>query len=57
VCSLRDVAERLGARAFMRAAALEDEDSVGRGRLTTSFVSSTDSDADSGSYVNSGSEP
>ena len=51
---LRDVAER--ARALARAAAaLEDEDSVGR--LTTSLVSSTDSDADSGSYVDSASEP
>ncbi len=51
---LRDIAER--ARAVARvAAALEDEDSVGR--LTTSFVSSTDSDADSGSYVDSASEP
>ena len=52
---LRDVVER--ARAFARAAAaLEDEDSVGR--LTTSFVSSsTDSDAGSGSSVDSASEP
>ncbi len=51
---LRDVAER--ARALARAAAaLEDGESVGR--LTTSLVSSTDSDADSGSYVDSASEP
>jgi hypothetical protein len=50
---LRDVAEKT--RAAARAAAALDGDSDGR--LTTSFVASSDSDAGSGSTADSDSEP
>jgi hypothetical protein len=51
---LRDAAERTRAAA-RAAAALEEGDA--EERLTTSFVSSTDSDAGSGSTADSDSEP
>jgi hypothetical protein len=51
---LRDAAERTRAAA-RAAAALEEGNAVER--LTTSFVSSTDSDAGSGSTADSDSEP
>ena len=53
---LRDVAERARAAARV-AAALEDGGSVSSDQRTTSFVSSSDSDAGSGSTEDSVSEP